>query len=458
MNRMEEYEALLQELDQPVPALEQTLERAKKKRFRRRNVLRPVMGAAAAFLLFVLLVNFSAPIAYACSQVPILRELAQAVTFSPSLTDAVENEYVQPMNLAQTDGDVSAKIEYLIVDQKQINVFYRLYSDIYTQMNAEPKVLNGEGGFLGSCSYGPNDWDVPNGELQSITIDFVENDVPGSLRLQLSIIDHSTQNENEAPLNTEEQLFNPTAPEETEYVAHFDFLLEFDPKFTAAGKEFVVNQTVELEGQKITITDVEVYPSHMRVNVADESDNTAWLKRLDFYIETDYGMKFETVSEGVTATGSDGDGSFESFRAESSYFYEAETLKIMITGAEWLRKDMEKIYINLETGETSGLPEGVTFHSAKKLNSGWILQLKGIQRKENHFHQILGHKFYDEAGNEYEIRSRSCYNADQEENKNGVMYMIEEVPLANYYDTEVWVAPNYSHEWFAEEPVTVEIQ
>ncbi len=37
------------------------------------------------FFLFVLLVNFSAPIAYACSQVPILRELAEAVTFSPSV-------------------------------------------------------------------------------------------------------------------------------------------------------------------------------------------------------------------------------------------------------------------------------------------------------------------------------------------------------------------------------------
>ena len=176
-------------------------------------------------------------------------------------------------------------------------------------------------------------------------------------------------------------MFHPQAPQEEEYIAEFDFLLEFDPKFTAVGKEIEINQTVELEGQKITIVNVEIYPSHMRVNVEDEAENTAWLKRLDFYIETDYGMKFETVSEGVTATGYDGDNSLESYRAESSYFYDANHLKIVLTGAEWLRKDMEKVYINLETGETGQLPEGVTFYEAKELKSGWILKLKAKARK-----------------------------------------------------------------------------
>ena len=461
MNRLEEYDALLQELEMPVPELEQTLERAKKKRFRRKNVARTFAGLAASFLLFVLLVNFSTPIAYACSQVPILRELAEAVTFSPSLMDAVENEYVQPMNLTQTDGNVSAKIEYLIVDQKQVNIFYRLFSDVYTQMNTEPKVLNENGGFLGSCSYGPNDWDVPNGELRSITIDFVGTDVPESMLLELNITAQETNFENEAPtasINEEEELFHPTGTKVEDYVAEFEFLLEFDPEFTATGKEYVVNQTVELEGQEITITDVEIYPSHMRVNVTDDEGNTAWLKRLDFYIETDYGMKFEPISEGITATGSGDSKSMASFRADSSYFYEAKTIKLVITGAEWLRKDMEKVYINLETGETGELPEGVEFHSAEKLNGGWVLKLRAVQRKENHFHQILTHQFYDSEGNEYEINSWGSYNEFEPNNSESVKYMIEEAPLADFHGTEVWVVPNYSHEWTAKTPIVVTVQ
>ena len=85
MNRTEEYQALLAELDADVPGLDTTLDRAYKKRNRRRNlVLRPLAGIAACFALFVLLVNFCAPVAYACSLVPGLRELAEAVTFSRS--------------------------------------------------------------------------------------------------------------------------------------------------------------------------------------------------------------------------------------------------------------------------------------------------------------------------------------------------------------------------------------
>ena len=126
MNRMEEYQALRATAEQPAAGLEDTLTRARKRlRRRRAMVLRPLTGLAACFAVFVVLVNFCAPVAYACSKVPGLRELAEAVTFSRSLTDAVNNEYVQPIDLKQTKNGITASVEYLIVDQKQVNVFFR---------------------------------------------------------------------------------------------------------------------------------------------------------------------------------------------------------------------------------------------------------------------------------------------------------------------------------------------
>ena len=136
MNRKNEFEAMIEELNQPAPGLEATLDRAYKKKRKRTTqmIVRPLAGFAACFAVFVLLVNFCAPVAYACSLVPGLRELAAAVTFSRSLTDAVENEYVQTMDLSQTDNDITAEVAYLIVDQKQVNVFYRLDSDKYEKL------------------------------------------------------------------------------------------------------------------------------------------------------------------------------------------------------------------------------------------------------------------------------------------------------------------------------------
>ncbi len=458
MNRLEEYNALLQEIENPVRGLEGTLERAKKRKKRKMLVLRPVLGVAAACLVFVLLVNVSTPIAYACSQVPFLKALAEAVTFSPSLSAAVENEYVQQLDLAQTDGDVSVKVEYLIVDQKQVNIFFRLFSDSYEQMSVTPRFFAKDGGKLKPSSTS-SDGTKPSGELHKICVDFLENDVPDGMLMKLNVEGWNPYGAGVEPptANVEEDMFHISETYEENFVAQFEFVLEFDPKFTAAGKEFAVNQTVELEGQKFTITDVEIYPTHMRVNVMDDPENTAWLKSLYFYIETDYGMKFEPVSNGISATGVGDSKSLGSFRAESAYFYEADSMKIVITGAEWLKKDMEKIYINLETGETGRLPEGVVFDSAKERDDGWILSLKATERKENHHHQIVTAEYYDPEGIMYEIRAWSSTMVD-ETGANGERYFTEEVALNGYHGTEVWLTPAYSHVWTAQNPLVVVIQ
>ncbi len=460
MSRMEEYRELLQEIERPVQGLEGTLERAKERRKRRNRVLRPVVNIAAAFVIFVLLVNFCTPVAYACSKVPILRELAEAVTFSRSLTDAVENEYVQPMYLSQTDDEITASVEYLIVDQKQVNVFFRLDSERFTNLSVHPEVLAEDGSYL-PCGYGLNDWDVPNGELQSITIDFIEEDVPDRLRLKLKLRDMSAFPDGTATAIVAESsdavMFEEIEAAEPEYVACFDFLLEFDPKFTAVGKVIPIQQTVVLEGQEITITEMQIYPTHLRVNIEGAADNTAWLKMLYFYIETDWGMKFEAVSNGITATGDTDSLNMVSFRADSSYFYEAKHLEIVITGAEWLNKDMEKVYVNLETGETGPLPEGVELYAASKRSADSWVEFHADYREEDHFHQLFSSEYYDTEGKQHYIYSYSVIHGEINE-EGGYDYFIESFPLKGYFQEEVWLCPAYSHVWTADEPVRVLVQ
>ena len=141
-------------------------------------IVRPLGGLAACFAAFALLVNFCAPVAYACSRIPVLKELAMAVTFSKSLTEAVENKYVQPMDLKQTDDDITAEVAYLIVDQKQVNIFYRLDSDKYESLEADPEVLNSDGVRPASCCYSSTGFGAENGELRCLSIDFVDDNVP----------------------------------------------------------------------------------------------------------------------------------------------------------------------------------------------------------------------------------------------------------------------------------------
>lgn len=459
MNRKHEFEAMIQELNQPATGLEGTLDRAYKRKRKRTTqmIVRPVAGFAACFAIFVLLVNFCAPVAYACSRIPVLKDLAEAVTFSRSLTDAVENEYVQPMDLSQTQNDITAEIAYLIVDQKQVNMFYRLDSKKYESLEANPEILNSDGVRPASCSYHTTGFGAENGELRCLSIDFVDNDVPGSLQVKLDVYSNVIHPENVAPDPVVDEIYSDNPYKEPDYLAHFDFLLDFDPKFTAAGKVFPVNRTVILDGQAITITDIEVYPTHMRVDIAESADNTAWLKDLEFYIETDWDMKFDPVSNGITATGSADSPSMVSYRADSSYFYESNHLQLVITGAQWLRKDMETTYLNLVTGEHGVLPEGSEFDSTRKHGDGWIVKFQTAWEEGMPMYHLFGHKFYDADGNEYVINQWSSMYGDPDEEGN-ITYFYDEFPLLNYPYDEVWLTPQYSHNWVAENPIIIPIQ
>lgn len=430
MNRNEEYSALMQELESPVSGLENTLRRAQHKKIRRHYIIRPLATLAATFLVFVGMVNFCTPVASACSKIPILKHLAEAVTFSRSLSDAVENEYVQSLFLTQTDGDVTATVEYLIVDQKQVNVFFTLESEVYGEIVTIPTVLNADGSEPGVCGYHCSDND---GSLRHITIDYMDGSVPDSIRLQLD-------------LKTREDF------EKEGYIAQFDFLLEFDPTFTATGKIYSLNQTLVLDNQEIIFEEIEIYPTHLRVNIGESPDNTAWLNMLYFYIETDDGEQFNPVTNGIVASGTTDSQSMTSFRCDSSYFYDAEQVEIVVTGAEWRNKDMGNAYVNLVTGETRNFPETIAFHSAFKEDDCWQLELTAEHRQPDHYHQILSQPYYDADGKEYEITSWSTTTATEDENIFHSTYLLVDYP----YD-EVWLCPHYSHEWFAETPLRIPV-
>ena len=432
MNRNEEFADLMKELDGNVPELTESLQKGMRRKVRRQFLYQPILCFAAVFVLFVLSVNLFAPVAYACSKVPVLKELAKAVTFSKSLSDAVENEYVQEMNLKQTKGDITAEIAYLIVDQKQVNVFYRFVSEKYDKLNAYCNVLDEDGKDMEGHSVSSGGFGLPNEELRCATIDFYENDVPGVLRLQLKV-------------------FGDFESENRDFIEVFDFSLEFGPEFTAKGKVYTVNQTVELDGQIITIESLEVYPTHARVNVADAPENTAWLKGLLFYLETEKGEVFTTAKNGVTAMGSADSPSMVSYYAESTYFYDAKQLNLVITGALWQEKGRERVKVDVETGETEPLPNNVTFMGAERESNGWlVLRFKEPFVQGEPMRSAFGFQCYDV--NEEEYNASIGLTMGEEELQDGEQgWYIREYCLEEYAQKEIWLTTQYTSCWMAKD-------
>lgn len=455
MNRIEEYENIMQELDSYTPESAPTCEKAWKRYRHRRYVIRACQSIMLICVMFVFVVNVSAPVAMACSKIPILRDVTEAVLFSPSLTKAVENDYAQPIGLVQRDGDVEATIGYVIVDQKQINVLFSLESKEYTYLNAYPRVLSADGMAPPPCSYGVYEWNGENGAWNTISIDFVNDDVPSSIRLKLGVLGEKKdeQTENDAP--SEGSKADEIENLENEYIASFDFLLEFDPDFTEKGECYPVDKEIILNDQIVVIDEVEIYPSHMRINVSDHPSNSALLKAMDFYVENEKGERYEPIKEGIISTGSEeGTFSMTSFRADSAFFYENTHLKLVITGTEWLKKDMETVYVNMKTGETDPLPDGVSFYSAKRENDDWILSFEAEYVKDNHTRNVFYSECQDDMGEVYAISSWTdgLYDSDKDNAYVTTMY------LNDYDKEEVWLKPCFSESVTVEKPVEILIK
>ena len=165
MDRMDEYRALCTQLEETPPALEYTLTRAKARRRRRkfgRFLGIPAASLAGVFTAFVLLVNFSIPVALACSHVPALLPLLQAVAFSPSLKAAIEHNYAQYIGQSQTVDGITLDLSYLILDDAQLTLLVEVNGPYDTyHAYAEFQTLDGEKLPLSTLS-----GDFPGGSLE----------------------------------------------------------------------------------------------------------------------------------------------------------------------------------------------------------------------------------------------------------------------------------------------------
>lgn len=474
MNRNEEYAALRDSLAETPPQLAYTVTRAlkrKKTSQRRVRILGvPIGSLAVCFVAFMLLVNLFPPFARACGGVPVLRELAKAVAWSPSLSAAVDNEYVQPVGQEQSKNGITAKVEYLIVDQKQLNVFYTLDTDRYGQLDAHGAVTlpdGGDGYSSSSSSYG-----TPNGDLRQLSVNFVDRDIPDGLTLTLKVYEVPSQ-DSEAPADEtfaadeyetslEDEYFAGLAPD-PETLAAFTFNLTFDPWFTAQGETVAVGKTFQLDGQTLTLKQAEIYPTHLRLDFGYDPDNTAWLTGLDFYVENERGERFDPVTNGITSTGEENSPSVVTYWMDTTYFSDSKELKLYITQARWLEKDREKIRLNLATEEHDPLPDGTELAGIQHFDSGYLLTFREKQYQENHMYS-LWNRYQDADGTELLFPSTGASYTYKDPDTGKYLdgsvssSFYETVPLPDYQGTEVWLKPDFTRVTDFSTPAAVTIR
>jgi len=300
MNRSKEYQDLMLELEStPIEMSEmspKTRIKAKNRAIKRRTI---ISSSTFVVLLAVMVavINFLPIVAHAFGQIPVLRQIAAAVNFSPSLSKAIEHEFIQHIGQEQTIGNITMRVEYVIVDQRQLNIFYSLNSPVYSYMGCSADIFYAEDGLRASVAIIGGGLTISTGDIRQTVVVFSDDTMPDQLIFELRVhrLDALYM-----IMPVQAGTYEFTQPE---IIATFNFVLEFDPSFTEQGKTIYVNREFVIDGQILTLTTAEIYPTHMRVNFTAHPDNTAWLRSLHFYAENEHGDRFYAIANGITAIG-----------------------------------------------------------------------------------------------------------------------------------------------------------
>ena len=350
MTRMEEYQALRAELETAPDAMETVADRALTReracRMKKRVWGIPVGSLAACFSLFLLLVNCFPTFAAACEGLPVLGGLAEALQFDKSLRLAVENEYVQPLGLSQTENGITARVEYLIVDQKNVNIFFRFFAK-----DGRPLRAGYSADTPGCVSVMENLDLMEDGTLRRIGI-MATDELPDTLALTLRAYDGEYGSDDLA--------------------AEFHFTIEYDPSFTAQGEVIPVETAFTLEGQTLIVDRAEIYPTHMRLIIQEAAENTAELASLDFCLTDDRGRTYDAGAGCLIRMGTAENGEY-CYLVESPWFQNGKSYTLHIRGAQFLSKDRPPVRVDLRAKTAEGLPDGVSLKDIQWQSGVWTI-------------------------------------------------------------------------------------
>ena len=436
MNRREEYWALMAELSEQPAALDACVQRAVKRAKGRpwKRPLRALGSLAGVCAAFVLMVNASPAFAVSCGEIPILKDIAAAVAWSPSLKSAIEHDFIQYVGQRQTVDGITVTLESVIADAQQMVVFYRAEGvEDYHHMTCDLKDMDGNDLEEYSVTSGSS-----QDSLNRFEIHFKDSPPPQDLIL-------------EAKLHRTDEL-GKDGPS-----ASFTFTLHLNPEKIAQKVEIPVDQWVELDGQRLLVEKLELSPTKTALYLDDDSSNTAWLRSLDFYFTDQKGNRYDKKDSSVSATGRSNTEGFYTYYHQSLYFLEdREGLSLHITGADWLDKDEQTVQIDLSTAQADWLPEYIldlTVRDVSYTDDGVQTTLEFTSTSQR---MCLDYTYYDPEGGEHRFNGggyRQGYTDDQ-----GVYhphrfdYMLKDYPF-----DQVTVELSYTHVTELDTPLTIPV-
>ncbi|NIK69200.1 DUF4179 domain-containing protein [Paenibacillus sp. BK720] len=307
---------------------------------RRRRVFSRVAAYTACLLLLVSVasVRFSPEVAAYVGEIPGLKPFVELIHYDKGLELAIDNDFMQPVGLSEEQDGIKVTIDGMIADESRIIVFYTLEN-----VDGRKSVVNFNGARISnvehiSSSYGSGafeeDW-----KIRQDTIEFQPEDgtrLPDTLELELKL-----------------NKVSEAATTDIEW--HFSVPVD-KAKFEGMKETYDLNQTVAVEGQKITFGKMTVYPTRIGVEVNYDPANTKKLFYLDdLRLVDERGEAFSSIMNGIS--GSTINENSQVLYFQSNYFKKPKHLYLRASSIRALDKDKLEVKVDLERKQLLARPD-----------------------------------------------------------------------------------------------------
>ncbi|WP_252504780.1 DUF4179 domain-containing protein [Sporosarcina sp. Marseille-Q4943] len=404
-------------LDEADEAIRLGFDRAKREKVKTRKKLRRVWSLVAAALLFatfITSIRVSPAFANAVASIPGMEKFVDFVQFDKGLEAIFKNDYYQKVDAVQTKNGLTLTIDGVILDETGMNVYYTMKST---------EAVNGL-------------------SIQSVDLKN-EQDIPPS---GMSYGGSSPFEKSREWASQIKYYFQePTLFKDLSFTVEMDvlfqgetisFSLPFELKENVKqGKTIVLNQEVEIEGQKLTIREITIYPLRIAVKVAfDETNTKKILKFEDMRLEDEKGEVWGAIENGVVSSGDD------TYFLQSNYFEEPKELYLRINKMQALDKNEATLVVDTDKGEILNGPKDDKLKIKESSRSGLHLIMPNAGDDPTHSYDIIS-TGKDANGKKINIPSTGMY-MDEEGTRHWDM-TFETSNYTNPLHLELAFYPNY---------------
>lgn len=371
---------------------------------------------AACFLLavFIISARVSPAVASVIHQIPGLGYIVEIINYDKGLQSAVENDFILPLGVSDEHENIVFTVDGLIMDEASLVIFYTVdnkrgegsvdFSDV--------KLLDDRGEPLEQVSISHSSLGDPDqdgdGKIQSrINVNFDNHTlIPDQLHLEIKLREISAEEPAGAFTNLS-STWKVIIPVDKE-------------KFAGMKTVYEVNQSVVIEGQRITFEKVTVYPTRMVLDIFYDPANSKKIFYFDdLTLVNEKGEEWGEIWNGIS--GSRPDDNHDILFFQSNYFTQPQELYLRGKSIRAIDKESTKITLDLEKEKIVEGPSGLVLEQViktpldREVDLIFSLKTNPLYDEQRGF-SVFSSEFTDARGNSFNtIRQSTLTHANNSE-------------------------------------------